>query len=225
VLFYDFLYVILIEKESISLEIWTISMYVNEKRGSCGMIDLSHKPWLEGERVTLRPFKEEDFPHIKACLTDEEVLKLTGSDMDFDFEEEEENILDWYRSRHTQTDRLDLAIVDPILDILVGEAVINLYDESTHSMNFRILIGPQGRNRGLGTEATLLLIDYVFKNTTLHYLTLDVLEFNPRARHVYEKIGFVKNGVHKNELEFEGEWIDSIQMKLTRETWLSKEKT
>ncbi|CEI83080.1 acetyltransferase [Oceanobacillus oncorhynchi subsp. incaldanensis] len=189
------------------------------------MIDLSHKPWLKGEKVTLRPFKEEDFPHINACLTDEEVLKLTGSDMDFDFEEEEENILGWYRSRHTQTDRLDLAIVDSFLDILVGEAVINLYDESTHSMNFRILIGPQGRNRGLGTEATQLLIDYVFKNTTLHYLTLDVLEFNPRARHVYEKIGFVKVGINENELEFEGEWIDSMQMKLTRETWLSEEKT
>lgn len=189
------------------------------------MIDLGYKPWLEGEKVTLRPFKEEDFPYMKACLTDDEVLKLTGSDMDFDFDEEEENILDWYCSRDSQTDRLDLAIVDSALGILVGEVVINLYDERKHSMNFRILIGPQGRDRGLGTEAIQLFIGYVFKSTTLHQLTLEVLDFNPRARHVYEKVGFIKDGVNENELEFEGEWIDSIHMKLTREKWLSKGNT
>ncbi|GGP17088.1 GNAT family N-acetyltransferase [Oceanobacillus neutriphilus] len=188
------------------------------------MIDLKHKPWLEGQKVTLRPFKEKDFPYIKECLTDYEVLKLTGSDMDFDFVEEEEIILDWYRTRHLQTDRLDLAIVDQSQDILVGEAVINLYDETKHSMNFRILIGPKGRNRGLGTEATQLLIDYVFKNTTLSQLTLSVLDFNPRARHVYEKVGFVKDNIDENELEFEGKWIDSINMKLTKEKWLKKKK-
>ncbi|MCT1905353.1 GNAT family N-acetyltransferase [Oceanobacillus sojae] len=189
------------------------------------MIDLSHKPVLEGEKVILRPFKEEDFPYIKECLTDYEVLKLTGSDMDFDFEEEADIILDWYRTRHTQTDRLDLAVVDQSQGILVGEAVINLYDETNHSMNFRILMGPKGRNRGLGTEATLLIIDYVFKNTTLHQLTLSVLDFNPRARHVYEKVGFVRNSIDENELKFEGRWIDSINMKLTKENWLSRENT
>ncbi|WP_040984739.1 GNAT family N-acetyltransferase [Oceanobacillus jeddahense] len=189
------------------------------------MIDLGDKPLLKGEKVMLRSFKEEDFPFIKECLTDYEVLKLTGSDMDFDFAEEEETIVDWYRTRELQTDRLDLAIVDLSQGILVGEVVINLYDEAKHSMNFRVLIGPKGRDRGLGTEATQLIIDYIFKNTTLNQLTLSVLEFNPRARHVYEKVGFMEESVDKNELEFEGEWIDSINMKLTRENWLNRDNT
>ena len=89
-------------------------------------------------------------------------------------------------------------------------------------MNFRILIGPRGRNRGLGTEATQLIIDYIFTNTTLNELTLSVFDFNPRAKHVYEKVGFVVESVDENDLEFEGEWIDSINMKLTREDWLSR---
>ncbi|MFD1453116.1 GNAT family N-acetyltransferase [Oceanobacillus sojae] len=91
-------------------------------------------------------------------------------------------------------------------------------------MNFRILMGPKGRNRGLGTEATQLIIDYVFKNTTLNQLTLSVLDFNPRARHVYEKVGFVKDNIDEKEVEFEGRWIDSINMKLPREKWLSKKE-
>ena len=182
------------------------------------MIDLRHKPIIEGEKVLLRPFQDDDFPFVKECLQDPEVLKLTGSSSDFDWE----YIRHWYNTRNEQTDRLDLAIVDPSQGVLVGEAVINLYDEKNHSMNFRILIGPRGRNRGLGTEATQLIIDYIFTNTTLNELTLSVFDFNPRAKHVYEKVGFVVESIDENDLEFEGEWIDSINMKLTREEWLSR---
>jgi RimJ/RimL family protein N-acetyltransferase len=184
------------------------------------MVDLSYKPHIVGEKVILRPFKDEDFPFIEECLKDDEVIKLTGSKPTFD----REAVIHWYNTRNAQTDHLDLAIVDKMLDTLVGEVVVNLYDEKNQSMNFRILIGPRGRYRGLGTEATHLIIDYIFKSTKLNQLTLSVFAFNPRAKKVYEKIGFVLDSVHKNELEFEGEWIDSINMKLTKDTWMERHK-
>ncbi|TDL74973.1 GNAT family N-acetyltransferase [Peribacillus frigoritolerans] len=183
------------------------------------MVDLSMKPVITGEKVILRPFKaEEDFPYLEECLKDPVVLKYTGSSDEYDREE----VFKWYRSRNEQIERLDLAIIDQAQDVLVGEAVVNLYDEKQQSMNFRILIGPRGRDRGLGTEATRLIIDYVFKNTDLKFLMLSVFAFNPRAMKVYEKLGFVTCSVDKNELEFEGEWIDSIFMKLTREDWMKR---
>ena len=182
------------------------------------MIDLKIKPTLVGEKVILRPFIDEDFPDLEECLKDPEVIKLTGSSSEYD----REVTMNWYGTRNVQTDRLDLAIVDQSQTILVGEVVVNLYDEKNQSMNFRILIGPRGRNRGLGTEATQLLVDYIFKNTNLNQLTLSVFDFNPRAKNVYEKVGFVKNSVDKNELEFEGQWIDSINMKLSRDNWMER---
>ncbi|WP_235848372.1 GNAT family N-acetyltransferase [Litchfieldia alkalitelluris] len=144
------------------------------------------------------------------------MTKLTGSpNVDFD-----KNVfINWYSTRNEQTDRLDLAIMDKSQDITVGEVVANLYDEKNQSMNFRILIGPRGRNRGLGTEATQLFIDYLFTHTNLLQLTLSVFDFNPRAKNVYEKIGFVVESIDKNDLEYEGEMIDSINMKLTKEKW------
>ncbi|MCP3027752.1 GNAT family N-acetyltransferase [Halobacillus sp. A5] len=183
------------------------------------MVYLGQKPLIVGEKIILRPFKSEDFPYIEECLNDSEVVRLTGSTPGFD----RDAVYDWYNTRNDQTDRLDLAVVDPSQDILVGEVVLNLYDEKRNSMNFRILIGPRGRNRGLGTEATQLIIDYVFNNTALHQLTLSVYDFNPRAKNVYKKVGFVVESIDENELEFEGEWIDSINMKLTREDWQKNE--
>lgn len=184
------------------------------------MVDLSYKPLIEGAKVILRPFKDGDFPFIEECLKDPEVIKLTGSSSEFD----RETTINWYNSRNEQTDRLDLAIVDKFVNHLVGEVVVNLYDEIKQSMNFRILVGPSGRNRGLGTEATQLMIDYIFQHTNLNQLTLSVYEFNPRAKTVYEKIGFVFDSIDKNDLEFEGKWIDSINMKLTRENWKQRNK-
>ena len=182
------------------------------------MIDLKTKPTLVGEKVILRPFTDEDFPYLEECLKDPEVIKLTGSSAEYD----REVTMNWYGTRNVQTDRLDLAIVDQSQTILVGEVVVNVYDEENQSMNFRILIGHRGRNRGLGTEATQLMVDYIFRNTKLNQLTLSVFDFNPRAKNVYEKVGFVKNSVDKNELEFEGQWIDSINMKLSRDNWMAR---
>ena len=183
------------------------------------MINLKDKPLLKGDKVILRPFKAEDFTYIEECLMDAEVIKLTGSDSQYD----REFTLNWYNTRNEQIDRLDLAIVDQSKGILVGEVVANLYDEQNQSMNYRILIGPRGRDRGFGTEATRLFIDYLFSHTTLKSLTLSVFDFNPRAKRVYEKVGFIVESIDENELEFEGDWIDSINMKLTREDWLREE--
>ncbi|SDJ16497.1 GNAT family N-acetyltransferase [Salimicrobium halophilum] len=180
------------------------------------MIDLSHKPTIKGCKVALRPFHfKKDFPAIAKCLKDPVVLKYTGSDDTF----EEEKSKDWYQTRNSQTDRLDLAVIDKETGMLVGEVVLNLYDEQTHSMNFRILIGPDGRNRGLGTEASKLLLDYAFRETDLHAITLSVFAFNPRAIHVYESLGFTVTSVDKDDLEHQGDWIDSLNMTLKRSQW------
>lgn len=185
------------------------------------MIDLSTKPTIPGRLVILRPFEAGDLADMEECLNDEEVNILTGSTKTFD----RETIRAWYSTRNEKTDRLDLAIVDKSTHRVVGEVVINEYDESRHSMNFRILIGPHGRNRGLGSEATSLIIDYVFSKTDLRQLTLGVYSFNPRAMRVYEKAGFVLESVEEAVLEFEGCKIDSLNMVLTREQWEKRRRT
>lgn len=179
------------------------------------MINLIYKPTLKGNKVILRPFKTSDIEQISECLKDYEVIKFTGSDSTFDLEV----VTNWYKTRNEKSDRLDLAIVDTLSNEVVGEVVVNEYDEVKHSMNYRILIGQNGRNRGLGTEATSLLVDYIFENTDLNQLTLGVYAFNQRGKSVYEKVGFTLESIDKDDLEFEGEKIDLYNMVLTRKSW------
>ncbi|MDW2886562.1 GNAT family N-acetyltransferase [Exiguobacterium artemiae] len=181
-------------------------------------MNLTIKPTLVGTATILRPFEAKDFPLIEQCLQDSEVLQLTGSEADID----RERLKTWYGTRHDQPDRLDLAVIDKATGTLIGEIVVNDYQSSDHSMNFRILIGEAGRNRGLGTEATRLLIHYLFRKTSLARLTLSVFDFNPRARHVYEKLGFQVTGVEKDDFEVDGRRVYSILMVLTRERYLEQ---
>nr|WP_245923595.1 GNAT family protein [Actinoplanes atraurantiacus] len=103
-------------------------------------------------------------------------------------------------------------MVDNDSGACVGEAVLNDWEPANESCNFRILIGPAGRGRGLGTEATTLILDHAFTALRLHRVGLEVYAFNPRARHVYEKAGFTVEGTKRDALLFDGERVDAIMM-------------
>ncbi len=53
----------------------------------------------------------------------------------------------------------------------------------------------------------------------LHRVRLDVFDFNPRAHRAYEKVGFVHEGTVRDELFFDGEWIDSHLMSILESEW------
>ena len=175
------------------------------------------KPTLTGTLVDLRPFRESDFPQLGRMLADPEALRLTGAFHSRDACEGRADVLDdvgldWYRTRNRAPDRLDLAIVDRSGGECVGEAVLNDVSFENESCNFRILIGPSGRDRGLGSEATRLIVAYGFDVLGLHRIELSVYAFNPRAIRTYEKAGFTAEGVRRDAFKFEDEWIDVIDM-------------
>jgi RimJ/RimL family protein N-acetyltransferase len=53
----------------------------------------------------------------------------------------------------------------------------------------------------------------------VHRIELEVYDFNPRARHVYEKAGFVYEGTKRDTLHWDGEWIDCHVMGLLERDW------
>ena len=133
--------------------------------------------------------------------------------------EEEQLRLDWFNSRNDTDDRLDLAIVDKASGDCVGEAVLNQWDPGNQSCNFRIQIGPAGQNRGLGTEATRLIVGHGFEQLGLHRISLEVYSFNPRARRAYEKVGFRVEGVLRESLRYGDQWIDATVMSILAREW------
>jgi RimJ/RimL family protein N-acetyltransferase len=182
-------------------------------------ISLAVKPTLIGGKVLLRPVTPDDVDFIPD--DDPEAYRLTGS-----HPPEEPRSLqlmrEWYATRADHDDRLDLAVVDRATDMFAGEVVLNELDADSQSCNFRILLcGDQNRDRGLGTEATRLILAHAFETVGLHRVGLEVFEFNPRARRVYEKVGFVHEGTCRDALLWDGDWIDAHKMSILAPEWAS----
>ncbi|GAA1551934.1 GNAT family protein [Kribbella hippodromi] len=183
------------------------------------MTDFAYKPTLTGELVVLRPMEEQDYEALFAAMNDPEVMRLTGSHGQIS----EERAREWARTRKDQTDRLDLVIVDRKTDLVVGEVVLNMWDPDNQSCNFRILIGPAGQGRGLGSEATRMTVGYGFEQLGSHRISLSVFPFNPRAERAYEKAGFKREGVLRDALRWDGEWYDEVVMSVLATEWIPSE--
>ena len=179
------------------------------------MEDLSTKPTIEGARVVLRPVSADDAEAFVAAMDDAEGNRLTGTHRSFTVPQ----IREWFGSRGATTDRWDLSIVERATGRWVGELAILDWDADNRSCGFRIALAPEGRDRGYGTEATQLVVDRVFTDLPVHRVQLEVFAFNPRAQHVYERVGFRREGVLRDALRWDGEYHDTIVMGLLRADW------
>ena len=180
-------------------------------------ISFAEKPTLTGDLVQLRPVGVEDVPGLLALLGDPESRRLTGMHGD-DFPEDRARA--WYASRAEHDDRLDLAIVERRTGEYVGEVVLNELDAANRSCGFRIcLVGARVFGRGFGSEATRLVLAHAFETVGLNRIELEVYAFNPRARHVYEKAGFVHEGTKRRALLWDGAWVDAYLMAILADEW------
>lgn len=172
----------------------------------------SDKPTLVGTLVTLRPVRAEDADVLDRIIReDDEIAVLTGSVHDSTAPVTGpplEELREIYGSWASAEDRLVLAVLDNADGSVVGEVVLNDWDPGNQSCGFRTFLGSAGRGRGLGTEATRLVVEHGLGPMGLHRIQLEVYDINPRARHVYEKVGFVHEGTGREALLLDGRWVD-----------------
>ncbi|NUR43481.1 MAG: GNAT family N-acetyltransferase, partial [Streptomyces sp.] len=176
----------------------------------------SVKPVLTGEKTVLRPFTEADAEVMAEIIRDPDVVRFTGGPgTEFTLE----HLRSWYGSRSARTDRLDLAVTDRATGELVGEVVLYEWDDRARGCTFRTLLGPGGRDRGIGTEATRLVVGYGFEELGLHRIQLEVYGHNTRALRAYEKAGFAREGVRREADLRDGRWVDWVVMAVLEQEW------
>jgi len=103
-------------------------------------------------------------------------------------------------------------------DELIGTVGLHNVDNINKRATFGIFIGDKsGRNKGYGTEATRLILEYGFKYLNLNNINLDVMEFNERAQACYKKCGFKECGRRRKSEFLCGKYYDRISMDILAE--------
>ena len=78
---------------------------------------------------------------------------------------------------------------------------------------------PAHQGRGYGSEALRLVIDFAFGELNLRRVQITVFSYNASAIHVYEKLGFRREGVFREFIRRDGQLHDMILFGLLRREW------
>lgn len=109
---------------------------------------------------------------------------------DYNFPElSDEEIVKWYNYRTQQRNTKCFSVIDG-QDRMIGYINIRNIRRIWKSARLGIVFDPDILNKGYGTEAIKLLLDYFFNIMKMKTMYLDVAKFNKRAIKCYEKCGF-----------------------------------
>ncbi len=177
-----------------------------------------------GDRIRLRAPEREFIPIFTNWLNDTEVMhgltifkpmSIAGEEIWF------ENMLK--RPEHEQPFTIESKDSDGKF-LPIGNIGLFEIDWIARKAEFGIMIGRKDHwGQGLGTESIKLFLDYCFNTLNLNCIRLSVYSYNKRAQHVYEKIGFVHEGVLRQTIFRFGKYHDEIKMSILRSEWFSRE--
>jgi RimJ/RimL family protein N-acetyltransferase len=170
-------------------------------------------PTLTGQRVTLRAVQPED-EQARLSLGWHAAIQRNYGQLAQTREMTPAEARAWYE--HQQARGADPSRRYWVIEAeghLVGGAGLDALKETDSKAHFVIgMFAPAHMGRGLGTEATLLVLDHAFGSMNLHRVDLRVLAFNDGAIASYRKCGFVEEGRERESCWLNGQWHDDIIM-------------
>lgn len=107
-------------------------------------------------------------------------------------------------------------------DSIIGTAglVINANNRTRHSGSIGIMIHKDYQNMGVGTALMEALIDIADNWLMLIRVELSVFEDNERAIHLYEKLGFEKEGLKRLAAIRNGKYVNEYLMSRINPTYI-----
>lgn len=164
---------------------------------------------FRGELVGLGPLDRRHLPLYVRWMNDPEVARGLGHVRPHTREAEEQ----WYERAATGTNSIHFTIYELESLAPIGTCGLLDIDQRNGRATFGINVGDKRCwNRGYGTEATRLTLDYAFSVLGLHNVMLAVYGFNARARRAYEKAGFRLIGRRRGAIFLAGRRHDELLM-------------
>lgn len=161
---------------------------------------------LSGDTCYLSPVALDDVEKYTEWVNDLEIgqFVLFNSQV-LDSTKEKEILLELVKNDQV------FAIVEKENNKLIGNCGLHNVNTVHRHATFGIFIGDKTYwNRGIGTEATAMVIDYGFNILNLNNITLDVVAYNQRAIRCYEKVGFQYVGKRHQFSYMAGQYHDVL---------------
>lgn len=153
--------------------------------------------------VTIRKFQEEDIPLKVKWINDERNNKY----LHYDLPLREDKTRIWFKTLKDRKDRADFTIVADQQPVgLIGLLNIDIRNKKAE---YYICMGEEKfKGKGIATIATDLIIRFGYEQYGLKRIYLFTEVENIPAQKLFEKVGFSREGLLKNDLFYNGKSID-----------------
>ena len=171
---------------------------------------------LIGDRIYLSPRNSEDVEIFTEWLNDFKITDYLGRSSILTTLDDEKKYLE-----ENATAEASFVIITINDNKMIGTVSLEGINHINRCATLGIFIGDEDfRNKGYGTEAIKLILEYGFKYLNLKNIKLDLMEFNERALKCYKKCGFQENGRRRKCKFIDGKYYDSISMDILAEEFI-----
>ncbi|WP_078392861.1 GNAT family N-acetyltransferase [Shouchella patagoniensis] len=175
---------------------------------------------LVGVNIYLRLMEDEDVKYKVKWVNNNEVRKT----LNFSYPISEIGTRKWLNSVANDSSRRDFIICDLQNDKPIGYIGINNIDIKNAKAEYYIGLGDPGYwGRGLGIEASKLLIHYCFSELNLNKVYLYTWEKNYSMIKLAKRLNFVKEGHLEDDVLSHGEHRDRIIMSLLKKNYIKED--
>jgi RimJ/RimL family protein N-acetyltransferase len=173
--------------------------------------------------VTLRRLAEADVDHILTWVNDPEIVGNIAAFSGKAFTREDE--LKYVRGVLASKADIVFSVFAADDDRYIGQVGLHQIHDRSKVGRLSCIIGSREEwGKGFGTAAIATALDTAFTELSLHKMWLMVFETNERAKRTYSRLGFVVEGVLREEYFHEESWHNMVRMSLLDREWSTADR-
>lgn len=170
----------------------------------------------------IRELQREDLQIINKWRNDSDLIANLGAPFRYINSDVENRWYENYLNNRNTSVRCAILKQDEIIGLV---SLVSI-DQLNQSGELHIMIGNRmWQNQGAGTFGLTEMIKHAFYNLNLRRLELSVLETNERACHLYEKLGFVYEGLKRQAKYKNGSFVNVRFYGLLKEDFNNKQQS
>lgn len=162
---------------------------------------------MKDSDIYLRVLERTDISRTTIWMNNPEIGDIMGYLPVFTVEDQ----LRWYEKTSGDKSRYIFAICLNASEVHIGNVGLGNVDYvHRHAMVNIFIADKEYRGRGLGTQAMKLILHFAFNRLNLNKVFLRTSRRFSGAIELYEKLGFVREGVMRQHYFTDGQWEDKL---------------
>lgn len=161
---------------------------------------------IRGDKVIFRAIEREDLAQLRDWRNDPDLRRRTREFRLLSLENQER----WFKGLHDDRNTIMFAVLNEKRN-LIGVVGLTYIDWKNRRAEVSIYIGEKTvQGQGYGLDALRTITRYGFHEANLHKLYAEIFAFNEPSVRLFEKVGFKRDGVKREDQYVDGKYWDTF---------------